>query len=428
MNPLVLRGATVVDPDGSRPADVLVQEGVVTALLEPGGDVPGGTTVHDVSGCLVMPGLVDIQVHFREPGRTEAEDIASGAEGAVRGGMTAVVMMPNTSPALDRVDVVRDVLAAAAGAPVDVATSACLSVERAGERLVDFDALHAAGVRVFTDDGDTLASARLMREALRTTTRLPGMVVSQHCEDPTLVAGGAINEGAAADRLGVGGRPAVAEEVIVARDLALAADTGGRYHVLHMSSGRSLAHVARARAAGVAVTCEVTPQHLVLTDDDVERLGADGKMNPPLRRPEDVAALRRGLVDGVVDAIATDHAPHPPGEKARGVAEAPPGMLGTETAAAVVWTHLVTPGLLHPQRAVEVLSTTPARIAGLEGHGQPVRPGSPANLCVLDPAERWVVDADALASRSRNSPFAGQELTARVRMTIRRGEVVHDRT
>ena len=427
MTALVLRGATVVNVDGSRAADVLVREEVVAGVLPPGTDVGRGVAEVDLSGCLVMPGLVDIQVHFREPGRPEAEDIASGAEGAARGGMTAVVMMPNTRPARDDVDAVRDVLAAAAGAPVDVATSACLTVDRAGEQLVDFAALHAAGVRVFTDDGVVLASARLMREALRATTRLPGMVVSQHCEDPSLVAGGAINEGSVAEALGVAGRPAVAEEVIVARDIALARQTGGRYHVLHLSTRLALAHVAAAKAEGLPVTCEVTPQHLVLTEEDVRRLGPDGKMNPPLRQRADVDALREGAVAGVVDAIATDHAPHPPAEKARGLAQAPPGMLGTETAAAVVWTHLVGPGLMAPERAVELLSVAPARIAGLDGHGHAVAEGAPANLCVLDPAERWVVDPDQLASRSRNSPFAGQELTGRVRMTLRRGTIVHQR-
>lgn len=426
MTGFILRGGTVVNPDGQSPGDVVVRDGMIADVVAPGADVGATLDERDVSGCLVMPGLVDIQVHFREPGGTSAEDIASGSAGAAAGGMTAVVMMPNTAPAIDSVEVVRDVLAAGRGAPVDVHTSACLSVGRAGERLVDFDALHAEGVRVFTDDGDVLANAQLMREALEATTRLPGMVVSQHCEDPHLVAGGAINEGAHHADLGVGGRPREAEEVIVARDVALARLTGGRYHVLHLSTSLALAHVRRAKAEGVRVTCEVTPQHLVLTEADVARLGPNGKMNPPLRTSVDVAALRQGVADGGVDAIATDHAPHPPEAKARGLADAPPGMLGVETAASVVWTHLVGPGIISPSRAVEVLSTVPARIAGLDGHGHPVAPGNPATLCVLDPSEEWVVTPEAMASRSLNSPFAGDTLRGRVRLTVRRGEITHD--
>ena len=425
MSAHILRGGTVVNVDGQRRADVVVDGDRIVDVVESGAEVTGASAI-DVSGCLVMPGMVDIQVHFREPGGTEAEDITSGAAGAARGGMTAVVMMPNTTPAIDRVDVVRDVRSAAGGAPVDVHTSACLSVGRQGERLVDFAALYAEGVRVFTDDGDVLADSGLMRRALEATLTLPGMVVSQHCEDPALVAGGAINEGEVSAALGVGGRPREAEEVIVARDVALARLTGGRYHVLHLSTSLALEHVRRAKRDGTRVTCEVTPQHLVLTDADVERLGTNGKMNPPLRTALDVAALRHGLVDGVVDAVATDHAPHPPAAKARDLSTAPPGMLGVETAVSVVWTHLVARGLMSPARMVTAMSAAPARIAGLSGsHGLPVAAGNPANLCVPDPTETWRVEPATMASKSLNSPFAGDTLTGRVRMTMRRGVVEH---
>lgn len=424
----ILRGVTVVDgTHAPRLADVVIAGDLIDAVQGPGQARAAGADVLDATGLLLLPGLVDIQVHFREPGGIEAEDIASGAEGAARGGVTAVVMMPNTQPPLDHVDVVREVLAIGAGAPIDVHTSACLTRGRAGEQLVDFAPLHALGVRVFTDDGDALGDSALMRGALQASTRLPGMVVSQHAEDESLVAGGAINEGAVAAALGITGRPAEAEEVVVARDVALARLTGGRYHVLHLSTALALAHVRRAKAAGLAVTCEVTPQHLVLTEDDVLRLGSDGKMNPPLRTVADVEALRGGIVDGTVDAIATDHAPHSPERKSLPLADAPPGMLGVETAAAVVWTHLVGPGLLTPAQAVGLLSVRPAAIAGLHRHGGPIVPGRPATLCVFDPADRWVVDADALASRSRNSPFAGATLTGRAVRTIIDGRTVHDR-
>ncbi len=427
MHTTLFRGGDVVDSAGRRTADVLVTGGEISVVAPPGQVTADGVDVVDVTGLLVMPGLVDIQVHFREPGGTEAEDIASGAAAAASGGMTAVVMMPNTTPAIDSVDMVRDVMGLAAGADIDVLTSACLSVGRTGEQLVDFAALHGAGVRVFTDDGNALADSALMRAALAATTRLPGMVVSQHAEDESLVAGGAINEGEVARQLGVGGRPPEAEEIIVARDVALARLTGGRYHVLHLSTGLALAHVRRAKAEGLAVSCEVTPQHLVLTEQDVHRLGTVGKMNPPLRTGDDVALLRAGIVDGAIDAIATDHAPHPPARKALPLAEAPPGMLGVETAAAVVWTHLVQPGIIGPERMVEVLSSRPAAIAGLEGHGGPIAAGSPANLCLFDPSATWVVDPSTMASRSLNSPFAGDTLTGRPVATIVRGRTVMSR-
>jgi dihydroorotase len=430
MRTTVLRGAVLVDGTSPEAAvDVVVVDGRIDAVTPAGlaHGIGDGADVVDLTGLLLLPGLVDIQVHFREPGGTEAEDIASGAAGAAAGGMTAVVMMPNTTPPIDRVDVVREVLAIGARTPVDVHTAAALSVDRAGQALVDVDALHAAGVRVFTDDGSALADAGLVRRALEATTRLPGMVVAQHAEDESLVAGGAVNEGPVAVALGVGGRPREAEEIVVARDVALARMTGGRYHVLHLSTAGALEHVRRGRADGVAVTCEVTPQHLVLTEDDVARLGTSGKMNPPLRTAEDVAALRAGVADGSIDAIATDHAPHAPERKALPLAEAPPGMLGVETAASVVWTHLVEPGRIGRARFVEVMSTRPAAIAGLARHGGPVTAGRPANLCAFDPAARWVVDPAELASRSRNTPWAGAELTGRPVLTLVDGRIVHDR-
>lgn len=425
MRTRILQGGTVVDGhSGPRQADVILCDGRIEAVVAAGQASDPTAVLADITGLLILPGLVDIQVHFREPGGTEAEDIQSGARSASLGGVTAVVMMPNTTPTIDSSDMVHQVLAVGRDAPIDVHTSAALSLGRHGEQLVDFDDLYNAGVRVFTDDGTALMNSGLMRQALQATTARPGMVVSQHAEDESLVAGGAINEGAMAERLGVPGRPAEAEEIVVARDIALARLTGGRYHVLHLSTALALSHIRRARSQGVHITCEVTPQHLVLTEDDVPRLGTTGKMNPPLRTHGDVDALRAALADGSVDAIATDHAPHAPEQKSLPLDQAPPGMLGVETAAAVVWTHLVLPGLLTPRQAVMLLSVRPARIAGLSRHGRPIQAGEPANLCVFDPAEQWVVDPDRLASRSRNSPFSGDRLTGRPVMTLVDGEVV----
>ena len=415
-----LRGGIVVDARGVRQADVVVAGDSILDV----GDVAGGVPSIDVSGCFVLPGLVDIQVHFRTPGGESSETMESGAAAAALGGVTACVMMPNTDPVIDSVEMVREVGRRARGLPCDVVTSAAVTVGRAGERLTDIEALYAEGVRIFTDDGTAVANAALMRAALAATVGLPGAVVAQHSEDADLVGAGALNEGRVAARLGLIGRPREAEEVIVARDLILARHTGGRYHVLHLSTAEALGLVRSARAAGVRVTAEVTPQHLLLTEDDVERLGTSGKMNPPLREMYDVAALLDGVRDGSIDAIATDHAPHDAVSKSRPLAEAPPGMLGVETAAAVVFSELVATGALGLQRAAVLLSSNPARIAGLHGpggHGGPVVPGASANLVVIDPNAPWVVTGDELASRSRNTPWHGRELSARVRHTVLRG-------
>ena len=405
------------------PVDVVVEDGRVAGIV-PAGEGPAARRRLDASGAWVMPGFVDIQVHFRTPGGTESEDIASGAAGAAMGGVTACVMMPNTIPAIDSPAMVRDVLALAAGAPCDVRTSACVTADRAGERLADIGALYAAGVRVFTDDGDCVADDALMEAALAATVELPGAVISQHAEDPAMVFGGVINEGPLAERLGVGGRPAEAEVSVVHRDIELARRTGGRYHVLHLSTATAMELVADAKRDGLAVTAEVTPQHLVLTEDDVERLGTTGKMNPPLRMSSDVAALRHGICDGTLDAVATDHAPHHPTLKRASLADAPPGMIGVETMASVVWTELAATGQMSPARFVAALSAAPARIAGIGEHGQPVAAGAPANLAVFDPAERWTVRADRLQSRSLNSPWDGRTLTGRVRHTVLAGRPV----
>ncbi|WP_420440145.1 dihydroorotase [Candidatus Poriferisodalis sp.] len=421
---LVISGGRLVGRVGTdEPVDVVVTDGRIAAVV-PCGEAPQAQRTLDASDAWVMPGFVDIQVHFRTPGGTDSEDIASGAAGAAMGGVTACVMMPNTTPPIDTPDMVRDVLALAAGAPCDVRTSAAISAGRAGERLADLPALYRVGVRVFTDDGDCVADDALMEAALEATTELPGAVISQHAEDPAIVAGGVINAGGVAERLGVRGRPAHAEVSVVHRDIELARRTGGRYHVLHISTAAAMQLVAEAKRDGVAVTAEVTPQHLVLTEDDVERLGTTAKMNPPLRLASDVTALRRAIVDGSLDAVATDHAPHHPALKDRPLADAPPGMIGVETMASVVWSELVASGQMSPGRFVEVVSTAPAKIAGIADHGQPITAGSRANVTVFDAAERWTVQAETLQSRSLNSPWAGRTLTGRVRHTVLAGRPV----
>jgi dihydroorotase len=366
---------------------------------------------------------VDIQVHFREPGREEAETVESGARAAARGGFTAVVAMPNTEPPLDDAKVVAALLDKGREVACLVTVAGCITKGRAGRELAPLGELHDLGVRIFTDDGDCVADANVMRRAFEYANALPGAVIAQHAEDPALVAGGHMHEGEWSAKLGIPGRPAEAESTIVARDLALAKLTGGRYHVLHLSTAAAADLVRAAKADRVRVTCEVSPQHLALTDAACASFDPVFKMNPPLRSESDVAGVTAALVDGTIDAIATDHAPHAPETKERPFEEAPPGMLGVETALAVAVTTLVETNRMPLREVLGALSWRPARIAGLDalGHGLAVSAGNPANLCVLDPAAQWVVDPDRLASKSRNSPFAGWKLTGRVRHTILRG-------
>jgi dihydroorotase len=302
----------------------------------------------------------------------------------------------------------------------DVYTSGAITVGRAGTQLAPMAELAALGVRFFTDDGTGVQDGRLMRRALEYARGL-GVTLAQHCEDDVLAAGGAMNEGAVSSRLGLPGQPAEAEEVMVMRDIALARLTGGRVHFQHLSTRRSVALVAAAKAEGLAVTCEATPHHLALTDERCASYDPVFKVNPPLRTADDVAAVRAGLADGTIDCIATDHAPHAPETKEQPFDEAPPGMLGLETALAVALTHLDLP----LAEILALLSWRPAAIIGVDGtHGGPVAEGRPANLCVIDPAATWTVEPERLASRSRNTPYAGMTLTGRVRHTLVGGEAV----
>jgi dihydroorotase len=413
---IVIRGGDVVDATGSRRADVLVEDGRIAAV---GTELSADVTL-DAGGCVVAPGLVDLHTHLRQPGKEEAETVETGARAAVLGGFTAVLAMPNTTPAIDSAGVAREVLDLGRDACCDVYTSGAITVGRAGTQLAPMAELAALGVRFFTDDGTGVQDGRLMRRALEYARGL-GVTLAQHCEDDVLAAGGAMNEGAVSARLGIPGQPAEAEEVMVMRDIALTRLTGGRVHFQHLSTRRSVALVAAAKAEGLAVTCEATPHHLALTDERCESYDPVFKVNPPLRTADDVAAVRAGLADGTIDCIATDHAPHAPETKEQPFDEAPPGMLGLETALAVALTHLDLP----LAEILALLSWRPAAIIGLaDTHGGPLAEGRPANLCVIDPAATWTVEPERLASRSRNTPYAGMTLTGRVRHTVVGGEAV----
>jgi dihydroorotase len=417
----VIRGGRVVDARGERPADVLVRDGLVVEV----GEGLRGERELDAAGCFVAPGLVDLHVHLREPGDEEAETIDSGARAAARGGFTAVVAMPNTRPPLDDAAVVAAVLARGAGSTCDVVSSACITKGRAGSELAPMGEMHALGVRIFTDDGNCVADAGVMRRALEYARSLPGAVVAQHAEDPALARGGHMHEGAWSSHLGIPGRPAAAEDLIVARDIELAALTGASVHFLHVSSARAVDMVREAKARGLPVTAEAAPHHFTLTDAACASFDPMFKVHPPLRTPVDIEAIKAGLADGTIDAIATDHAPHTPEAKERTFEDAPPGMLGLETALALTLTELVEPGVLGLVDALALLSWRPAAIAGIgDRHGGPVEPGRPANLCVIDPAATWEVDPARLASRARNTPYAGRKLTGRIRHTVLRGEPV----
>jgi dihydroorotase len=346
--------------------------------------------------------------------------VETGARAAALGGYTAVVAMPNTEPPVDSAAVVRQVLDLGSGAMCDVRVAGAITVGRAGARLAPLAEMAALGVRLFTDDGAGVQDGRLMRRALEYASGL-GVTLAQHCEDEALAAGGQMHEGEWSSRLGLPGVPAEAEELMVMRDIALCRLTGARVHFLHLSTAGSLALVAAARAAGLPVTAEVAPHHFTLTDADVAGYDTVCKVNPPLRTAADVAAVKEALAAGTVDAIATDHAPHAQEAKESPFDVAPPGMLGLETALGLAFTELD----LSPERILALLSWQPAAIAGLAGvHGGPVAEGAPANLCVVDPSETWVVDAGALASRSRNTPYTNRKLRGRVRHTVLRGEPV----
>ncbi|CAN5151937.1 dihydroorotase [soil metagenome] len=419
MNRLLVRGGTVVDHTGTRRVDVLVDDGIIVAVDDEL-EADDGTRVLDAGGCLVAPGLVDLHAHLRQPGQEEAETIETGTRAAALGGYTAVVAMPNTDPPVDCASVVRDVLELAQGAACAVHPAGAITAGRAGKQLAPLAEMAAMGVRLFTDDGAGVQDSLLMRRALEYASVL-GVTLAQHCEDDQLAAGGHLHEGEWSSRLGIPGVPAEAEEMMVARDIALASLTGAPMHFLHLSTAGSVALVRSAKAQGVAVTAEAAPHHFTLTAAATAGYDPVFKVNPPLRTDADVAAVRSGLADGTIDAIATDHAPHPPEAKESPFDQAPPGMLGLETALALGLTELDLP----VERLLGLLSWQPARIAGVEAsQGGPVSAGRTAHLCVVDPSATWVVEPERLASRSRNTPYAGRTLTGRVRHTVYRGEPV----
>ena len=415
MSRIVIRNGTVLTGGGARRVDVAV-EGAHIADVGVVESAAADTEI-DATGCWVGPGFVDLHTHLRDPGQTAKEDLATGSRAAAAGGYTAVVAMPNTAPPLDGPALIEDVRRRSdAVGLVDVAAAGCLTEGRHGRVPADIAGLWAVGVRLFTDDGDTVADPELLATVMERIARLGG-VVSQHAIDPALAGDGQMHAGVVSQRMGVPGIPSAAEERLVARDLELVKRTGVRYHLQHVSTAGAVDLVRSARAEGLPVTCEVTPHHLAFDHRDVETGGTRFKMMPPLRTEGDRDRLRDALRRGDVDAVATDHAPHTDAEKARPFSEAPNGVTGLEWAAAVVNSVVQ----LSIGDFFERLSTTPARIAGLDTHGRPVEAGNNANLVVFDPGTETV--PTTTASKSSNSPYLGKRWRGVVRATMLRGRV-----
>jgi dihydroorotase len=412
--PRLFRGGQAVDAEHASPRrlDILVSAEGKIEKVAPEIAPPAGAEVIDCAGKILLPGLFDMHVHLREPGREDEETIATGARAAVRGGFTGIVAMPNTDPPIDTGGLVRFVhTLAREQSPIPVWTSGCITKGRAGQQLADIADMHRQGAVMITDDGDPVADPYLFRRALEYARHFD-LLVACHCEVPELSRGGAMNEGARSYKLGIPGIPACSEEISIARDLELARLAGARIHIQHVTTARGLDIIRRAKQDGVRVTCEVSPHHLLLNEDDITDYDTNFKMNPPLRTLADNEALLAGLLDGSIDALATDHAPHTEFEKNLDFASAPFGITGLETALPSLYERLVRPGKLPWDVLVRAFSETPRRILGMKAPG--FREGESADFIVFHPTGQTRVDPETMASKSRNTPFIGQSLTGAV--------------
>ena len=420
---ILLKNGCVVDTQNQTlsPMDLLLEGSVISAIA-PGIAAKGHETI-DCTGKVIAPGLVDMHVHFRDPGLTYKEDIVTGSAAAAAGGFTTVACMPNTKPVLDTPEQMQYVLEKSKSqGSCRVLPIGAVTVGQQGETLTDFSALSEAGAVAFSDDGVPVTSAVRMRDALKAAKALHKIVIS-HCEDGEMVKNYAVNEGEVSRQLGLPGRPAIAEDLMVARDLMLAAETGAHVHIAHVSTKGSAALIRQAKANGVSVTAETCPQYFIYTEQEILKKGTMARVNPPLRTEEDRQAILEAVLDGTLDCIVTDHAPHSAEEKARPLADAPSGMVGLETSLAACLTFLVKPGYLTVPQLIAKMSLVPAGILGLEAGA--LTPGGAADLCVFDPSEVWTVNPADFRSKGRNTVFAGDQLTGRVKLTICGGAVTY---
>lgn len=420
---LLIRRGRMIDPaqklDAER--DILLRDGHV-AEIAPIGKIRGGADeTFDAHGLIVAPGFIDLHVHLREPGQAHKETIASGTAAAAAGGFTSVCAMPNTAPVNDSPEITQWMQAAERGAVVNVFPIAAATVGSLGEQLTDFKALKRAGAIAFTDDGKPILKDDIMRKALRAATVL-GLPVIQHAEDTRMTSGGVMNAGATAFRLGLRGMPAEAEAEIVERDIKLAAQAKAHIHVAHISTAAALKAVRRGKRERVRVSCEVTPHHFLLTDEDAGEYDTNGKMNPPLRSRADREAMLAALADGTIDCIASDHAPHAAYEKDVEFDHAPFGITGLETALALAITRLHVENKIPLTRIVELFSTNPARIAGLQGRGTLAK-GFHADITIFDPKKHWIFEAAKSHSKSKNTPFDGWQMTGKVITVVLNGNL-----
>ena len=418
----LIKGASL--PDGKK-VDISITNGVIASVSS--GFKGEAQTVIDGKDCVVLPGLVDLHTHLREPGREDAETVLSGSSAGVKGGFTAVSAMANTSPVADTAGVVEQVyrLGQEAGL-LDVFPIGAVTQGLKGESLSEIGAMadSVARVRVFSDDGNCVSDPLVMRRALEYIKKFGG-VIAQHAQDPRMTIGSQMNEGEISARLGLKGWPAVAEEAIIARDVLLADHVKSRLHICHLTTAGGVEIIRWAKARGIDVTAEVTPHHLLLTDDLASSYDPVYKVNPPLRTESDVHALREALADGTIDIVATDHAPHPTESKECEWQEAAFGMLGLETALSIVQKTMIDTGLMNWVQVADRMSIAPARIGGYEKHGQPLVVGSIANLVVINPAKKWTVDRDLVLSKSSNTPYHGHELPGLITHTFFKGKATY---
>lgn len=430
---LIIKNGRVLNPATKQDAvmDIIIEKNKIlqvgsgdTSTIE---ETNEQVQVIDASGCLVMPGFVDLHVHFRDPGLTYKEDIETGAQAAARGGVTTVCAMPNTKPVVDCIETLDYIQKKAAEtAPIHVEQLSAITVGQNGMELVDMKAMTDKGAIAFSEDGKSVMDILLYAEAMKQAAEL-GAVVMAHCEDKALVRGGVLNEGVASKRFGVPGITNSVEDVITARDIFLANDYGTKLHLCHCSTAGSVELVRMAKKMGIPVTAEVCPHHFTLTDGDIDKEDANYKMNPPLRSEKDVQALIRGLQDGTMEVISTDHAPHSAEEKAKGFLEAPFGIVGLETSASLTYTALVATGILTPMQMAEKMSWNPAKVIGIDGERGSIEAGKLADLVIFDPDAEYTVDVNEFASKGKNTPYNGKQLIGRVRMTICEGSIVYQK-